>query len=451
LKAEVAGKVDAKGWRLALCVFLPFAAGYYLSYLFRSINGLISDRLATDLGLGAADIGLMTSVYFLVLAAAQVPIGMLLDRFGPRRIQSALLLVAAIGAALFARSNGLFSLLAARALIGLGVAAALTGGLKAVVLWFPRERVALVNGYMIALGALGAVSATAPAEFVLSRTGWRGLFDLLAVVTAATAVVIHVAVPERFAASSGAPAAAGLRAIYTDARFWKIAPLSAACIGSAWSLQGLWASSWLKDVEGFTRPSAVAALFAMGIVLSLGAWLLGTVADRMRSRGVGPETLLAAIAALFIAAQLALIVRLPLPPIVPWLVIALVGAATVLSFAIVAEYFPTELAGRANGALNVLHFSWGFVAQYGTGLILTRWGGSGGHSPMMAYQVAFAIQVMFQLIALGWFALPDRQTLIGWLFLRQGAGTATATEPITFASHRDLSVVMDDSCSPHQW
>jgi MFS family permease len=415
LRTDTPGKTELQGWRLVLCVFLPFAAGYYLSYLFRSINGLISDCLTAELGLGAADIGLLTSVYFLVLAAAQIPIGMLLDRFGPRRVQSALLLLAAVGAALFARSDGLFSLMISRALIGLGVAAALTAGLKAVILWFPRERVALVNGYMIMLGALGAVSATAPAEFVLSWTGWRGLFDLLALTTAVTAVLIHVMVPERPTAAPTASAAIGLKTIYTDMRFWKVAPLSAVCIGSAWSLQGLWASSWLTDVDGFSRPSVVAALFAMGMVLSISAWLLGTIANRLRSKGIGPETLLAAIAALFIAAQLALVMRLPLPPIVPWLVIGLVGASTVLSFAIIAEYFPPELAGRANGALNVLHFSWGFLAQFGTGWILSQWPLEGGHYPLWAYQIAFGANVVLQLIALGWFVLPDRQALAEWL------------------------------------
>jgi sugar phosphate permease len=107
-------------WRLIARVFLPFAAGYYLSYLFRTINALIAGHLISDTGLDTADLGLLTSVYFLVFAAAQIPIGILLDRFGPRRVQSALLLVAAAGAGLFAVSTGLPTLLISRAMIGLG-------------------------------------------------------------------------------------------------------------------------------------------------------------------------------------------------------------------------------------------------------------------------------------------------------------------------------------------
>src|SRR4051812_2171997 len=189
-------------WRLIARVFLPFAAGYYLSYLFRTINALIAGHLISDTGLDTADLGLLTAVYFLVFAAAQIPIGILLDRFGPRRVQSALLVVAAAGAGLFAMSTGLVSLLVARAMIGLGVAAALTAGLKSIVLWFPRERVSLLNGYMIMWGSLGAVTATAPTEHLLAWMGWRQLFELLAAATCGTAVLIWFVVPERAESSS---------------------------------------------------------------------------------------------------------------------------------------------------------------------------------------------------------------------------------------------------------
>ena len=88
--------------RLVVCVLLPFAAGYYLSYLFRSINAVIAGDLVAELGLTAADLGLLTSVYFLLFAAVQLPCGVLLDRYGPRLIDSTLLLVAAAGSLLFA-------------------------------------------------------------------------------------------------------------------------------------------------------------------------------------------------------------------------------------------------------------------------------------------------------------------------------------------------------------
>jgi MFS family permease len=181
--------------RALVLVFLPFVSGYYLSYIYRTINALISGQLMTELGINAADLGLLTSAYFLTFALVQLPLGILLDRFGPRRVQSGLLLFAALGAALFATGHNLAVLLLGRGLIGVGVAAALMAGLKAIVLWFPKERVALINGWFVMLGALGALTATAPAELMLEWMGWRGLFALLAAATAISALLIYLIVP----------------------------------------------------------------------------------------------------------------------------------------------------------------------------------------------------------------------------------------------------------------
>jgi sugar phosphate permease len=395
--------------RLIVLVFLPFAAGYYLSYLFRTINALISGQLTSDLALGAADLGLLTSVYFLTFAAAQLPIGVMLDHYGPRRVQSALLLLAAIGAALFGASHGFVPLVLARALIGLGVAASLTAGLKAIVLWFPKERVALVNGSMVMLGALGAVTATVPAELLLGWTGWRGLFELLAAVTAASAIAIYFLVPEVGAPGSVPKnlSSVSLKTVYADPRFWQLAPLSATSVGTAWSLQGLWAAPWLGDVAGLARSAVVQHLFVMAVALSAGALLLGVAADRLRRHGIGPQTLLCFVAIVFITTQLALILRLPVPQFLLWGVVAAVGAATVLSYAILAECFPKELAGRANAALNVFHIGGAFVLQYSTGLVIQQWTGHEGHYPAIAYQTAFALNLGLQAAALIWFMLSQ--------------------------------------------
>jgi ParB/RepB/Spo0J family partition protein len=381
----------------------------YIAYLFRTINAVMAAPLATELALGADDLGLLTSVYFLTFAAAQIPIGILLDRYGPRRVQSTLLVIAAIGSTLFAVSDHFLMLLVGRALIGLGVASAMTGGLKALVLWFPGDRVPLLNGLMVMLGALGAVTATLPADLLLDWLGWRELFGLFAALTAASAVMIYLIVPEAKPVASGA-VSVGLRKVYADPRFWRLAPLSACCIGTAWALQGLWAAQWFKDVDGLDRSGVVFHLFAMAVALSLGAILLGVAIDRLRRRGVGPEALLGLVAAVFIATQFALILRLPLPSYLQWAVVAAVGAATVLSFAILAEYFPKELAGRANGALNLFHIAVAFVVQYATGVVLQHWTPQAGHYPEIAYQTAFALNLALQVVAWIWFMFPRVRT-----------------------------------------
>jgi MFS family permease len=397
-------------WRPLLCVLLPFAAGYYLSYLFRSINALIAGDLAAELGLTAGDLGVLTAIYFLVFAAVQLPFGVLLDQCGPRLIQSALLLVAGAGALVFALADGVVTLMLGRALIGLGVALTLMAGLKAIVLWFPPQRLALANGWFIMLGALGALTATGPAEIVVQSLGWRGLFALLAALCAGAALLILIVVPEgkqRPAAARSSPV--NVWTIYQDRRFWKIAPLSAIGIGTSWSLQGLWAAPWLADVAGLDRPAVVQHLTAIAAALAAAALLLGALADRLRRTGMPTEVILAGTLGLSMAAQLALLLDLPVPSHLVWIIIAAAGAATVLSFAILAQYFPKEASGRANAALGVLHVGAAFTLQSLAGLIIAQWPQTDGHYPAEAHQAAMAVGIGLQLVSLGWFLTAPRR------------------------------------------
>jgi sugar phosphate permease len=413
-ESDASKKSSLSTWRMILSVFLPFAAGYYLAYLFRTINAAISPALASEFGLDAADTGLLASVYFLVFGLTQIPIGVFLDRLGPRRVQGVLLVIAAGGATLFGNASSFPELLVARAMIGLGVAGSLMAGLKAIVTWLPRERVALANGWMIMLGSLGAVTATVPVDWLLNYVGWRGLFEILTIGTFAVSGFIYMVVPERVVDSQIAtPARTPLTfwSVYSDPRFLRVAPLSATCIGSAWALQSLWASAWLADVEGFDGQSRVTHMLFMAVGLSLGALLLGGLADRLRKLNIRTEVLLAGVGVLFIVAQLALVLRIHLPSLLPWSIVSIAGAATVLSFAAVADYFPREFAARSNGALNLLHFGWAFAIQYGIGFVVGQWPSQEGHYPVVAYQTAFGLCLVFQAAALVWFAMPWIRTL----------------------------------------
>ena len=401
------------GWRPFVQVLLPFAAGYFVSHVFRTINALLAGTLTRELSLSSADLGLLTSVSFLAMAAVQLPIGVLLDRYGPRRVQSACLLFAAAGSGIFACAESLPGLILGRALIGVGVATVLMSSLKAIVLWFPKDRIAFANGWVVMLGAMGAVAATSPAEPLVNEFGWRGLFAALAAATALVAATMFLIVPEPATRSTVAPfARINLRDIYRDVRFLRLAPLSTLCVGNAWSLQGLWAAPWLEHVEGFDRSGVVQHLLVMGFALSAGAMLLGWSADRLRRHGIGREAYYAVIALLFITAQMMLILHVPVPSFIPWGIIAAVGAATVLSFAILPEYFPKEMSGRANAALNILHLGGAFALQYLTGVIVSRWPPVSGHPPAEAYETAFGLSVVVQLLALLWFLCSARWATI---------------------------------------
>jgi len=394
--------------RRILLVFLPFAAGYFLSYWFRTINALISGTLAGEFDLNATQLGFLTSVYFLS-AVVQLPLGALIDSYGPRRVQSILLLVAAAEAALFAVGDGFWVLLVGRALIGVGAGAIVISGFKAIVLWFPRKRLALINGWFVMLGALGAVTATAPAEFIISAIGWRETFEMLAVTTAVCGAAMWYLVPEAGPrASESVPASQALRSLLKDHRFWRLAPLSTMCISTAWALQGLWVGPWLRDVERLDHQSVVRHLFVMASALCAGSLILGLCAHRLRRQGIRAPDIFSVAAAIFISAEVALILGLPMASYLLWAIVASLGAASVLTYAILADYFPVDIIGKANAALSTCHIGGAFALQYAMGFVIDRWAGVGGHYPADAHRTALGIVVVLQIAALAWFARVDR-------------------------------------------
>jgi hypothetical protein len=177
----------------------------------------------------------------------------------------------------------------------------------------------------------------------------------------------------------------------------------------------LWAAPWLADVEELERPVVVAHLFVMALALSASALLLGIGADRLRRRGTPLAATLAVAIGAAILAQLALVLRWPVPVWLPWVTIAATGAGTVLSYAILSDMFPKSASGRANGALNLLHVTAAFAIQYAVGLVVQQWPAENGHHPPEAYQTALGLNLVLQAAAFLWFIRPKRKTALGYL------------------------------------
>lgn len=389
----------------SLLGLVPLAAGYFLSYLFRNVNGVIAGDIMRDLGIGADALGLLTSIYFLTFAAAQLPVGVWLDRFGPRRVQSALLCCAAAGSALCALHLGFAVLLLGRALIGLGTAGGLVAGLKASAEWFPRERLPLVNSGLIMCGGLGAFAATWPVEFTLRQTDWRGLLLVLALSAAAVGLAVLVLVPGREVRETVHTQSVRLSDVLRDRQFQRFAPVSATCFGSVLAVQGLWAGPWLAEVDGLTRPEVANDLALMALVLILAAPLWGVLTKKLRP--LMPLTHVAAGAcALIMVTEVVIMGTTGVASVLAWGVFAVFGGITVLSYSAVAELFPPATIGRANGALNVLHIACSFALQLGIGQIVSLWRPVAGHYPVLAYQAGLALPLTLQGLALVWFAWP---------------------------------------------
>lgn len=389
-------------------IILPFAGGYFLSYLFRTINALLAPILATTFGLKDAQLGLMTAIYFLTFAFLQIPAGYCLDRYGPRRVQALLLVVAGLGAAIFSVASGMTGLLIGRALVGAGVAGSLVSGLKAITLAYPTDERPVMNGIFIMLGTLGAVFATYPAEATLHDIDWRALFAVLAALCLLCSAAIFWITPDMPIGNTNSIRPVDVLKIYKSRDFWRLAPASVMCISTSWALQGLWAAPWLNDVAHLDRSSVVFDLFMMSVALTLSALLFGAVTGNLRKRGVHARTLLAVVLALFAVAELHLMLDASAETAVSWMIIAGCGAATVISYSALAELFPKETSGIANAALNSLHIGGAFVMQLGTGLIIGLWTPHAGHYPVNAYEVTFGMNIAIQLVALLWLIRRSR-------------------------------------------
>lgn len=388
-------------------VFLPFAAGYYLSYLYRSVNAVLSRPLTEDLGLPLGDIGLLTAVYFLAFASFQLPLGVLLDRFGPRRVQSVLLCVAAAGAGLFALSDGMAGLIAGRALIGFGVSGCLMASFKAITLWFPERRWPLVNGCFLAMGGLGAISATQPVELLLDETSWRLLFGGLAGTTLLVAVLIFLVVPERPLPGAGGRVRdqiAALRQIYGSALFWRTAPIVVASHGTSFALQGLWVGPFLREAGGLAPTEAAQTLLYMAMALTTGFVTMGLIADRLERLGVPLRAITCGGLVIFLIPQVFTVAGLDPTAIWPWLLFGFTSNATMLMYPFLSRRFPLGLAGRVNTGLNLMVFAGAFVLQYGVGQVIELWSpAEGGAHPLEAFQAGFGLLLALQLLAFVWF------------------------------------------------
>lgn len=352
-------------------LFLPFACGYFLSYLFRTANAVVAEDLAAALGADAAALGLLTGAYMIGFAAMQLPLGLLLDRYGPRRVQAALLVVAAVGAVGFAVGGDIYALAAARTFIGVGFAGSLMAAFKNNVLWWPKDRLPFANSLMLVAGTLGAFAATTPMAALSAAYGWRAAFAILAVLTLLAALYVHVAVPERPAQGKPERLAAqveGLLTIFKDRFFWRIAPAAVAVQAVQLAYLSLWAAPWLRDISGLDRAGVASHLQVIPLSMIAGYLFTGALAARLPQLGIPPLALVTVAVALFVLNGALLLVPVIDMPYVQWAAFGFLATGAVLSYSILSQAFPAALAGRVNTALNLLTFLAAFVAQWLIGI-----------------------------------------------------------------------------------
>ncbi|MCF3932578.1 MFS transporter [Acuticoccus sp. M5D2P5] len=387
---------------LALRVLLPFSLAYLIAYLLRVVNAVAGDPLRMELGLSTSELGLLTSLYFLGFALFQLPFGILMDRYGPRRVEAILLLLAALGCVIFAVATDFAELLFGRIMMGIGAAMCLMAPFTAYRRWFSPERVPLVVGIHMSFGAIGASLGGGPTEWLLGITGWRAMFGLLAGLVVVVSAMIFFVVPRRNDPVGTVPMktlAIEVGAILKSPAMWRIAPLSATSQAGMLAIVSLWTGPWLREAAGHDSATAAMWLSITSIGLLIGYLGFGFITGRAERSGHAVHVFVAGSFA-FALVELLIIVLPPQTATPLWILYTITGSAGVLSYGIATQSFPNAMAGRVNTTVNFIVFFFAFLVQWGFGIVLDFFPNGAGGATRAGYQVALSILLVLQLLAI---------------------------------------------------
>lgn len=386
-------------------VFLGFAFAYFLSALLRAVTATLAPVFSDELALNAADLGLLAGAYFLGFALMQLPLGQALDRWGPRRVQMALMTLAVAGCVAFALAGSLATLLAARVLIGMGVAACLMAPLTCYRLRFAAPTQLRANAWMLMTGSLGMLASTLPVQWALPLLGWRGLFGVLALALAASiALVGWLAPPDAPRRPEAAPIAAGggYGAIARHPLFVRLAPLAVLQYGGLIALQSLWAGPWLTEVAGWSADEAAGGLFAINLAMLLAFLAWGALMPRLTARGLDPMRVVALGMPVVLGLLAWAVAGGAATTAAHWAAWCVASTCVSLTQPALAQVFPDSLAGRALSAYNLLIFAGVFAVQWALGLAIDGLRAAGWET-VAAFQGALGGFGVLCLLAYLWF------------------------------------------------
>jgi predicted MFS family arabinose efflux permease len=395
-----------------LRVLVLFALGYFVSYVFRGVNLGFAPYLLHDLGLSAASLGVLTSLYFLGFAATQIPAGVMLDHFGARRTVAVLLLVTAVGSLVYGDSHGLGALMVGRFLIGVGVAACLGGAFKALAQVFPVQRLPMVNGIVMAVGGLGGVAVGSPLSWLLGRTDWRTVCFGLAGLSFLVALALWLGAPQdRNTRHQGTVLAQfkGTWHILCNAGFWKLASFSVMTQGTFYAVQSLWLGPYLRDVTQLSATHAASMVSVVGLAMMGGCLFFGIVARSLSRIGLNLYRVCGVGLLAFLLVQVLIVARAPLPDVLLWASYGAFGGTGILTYAIMAEHFPPHLIGRVNTTLTLVIFVLIFAFQIAVGNVLSHWPRVDGHYPNVAHWWAWGGLIALQAVSAIWYFLPAQR------------------------------------------
>ena len=375
--------------RVAWSVWALGAALYLAGFFQRVAPAVMTQELMAEFAIAAAGLGNLSAFYFYSYVAMQIPTGLMVDRYGARRVLAAGAGIAALGSLLFALAPSLVLANLGRLLIGGSVGVAWVGTLKLAGHWLPPQRFAMASGLALAAGMTGAVTAGVPLRWAVGEFGWRPVMLVgaisMALVCAAIWWLVRDDPTERgyrgylAAQPAAAPPLSPWRSLAEVLRYrntWLAYLAPQGVTGATLSFGGLWGVPYLVAVYGFSPQRAAFYCSALMLAWALGGPLLGAMSDRLRERK--PLYAIGAFSALVLWSVVILAPR----PLGPNLLLALLLAAgfssgcMVIGFALAKESVPARYAGTATGVANMGSMTGAMLQQPLIGWILDlNWGG----------------------------------------------------------------------------
>jgi predicted MFS family arabinose efflux permease len=384
-------------------------ASYAVSQFLRNSAGVIAPNLAEEFGISAAEIGGLSSVFFFSFAAAQLPLGVAIDRYGPKRCMLVCGIVVIAGAVLFASASSLDDLITARVLMGAGTSCYLMAPLVLYARTFRSDRFTALAGLQLGLGGIGTLMATAPLGLAAAAIGWRATFLLVACLVAMLGIFIGIVVRAGGADQTGSHRETitdSLRGIGEALRTPSVARLFVmhmATYSSFVLVVGLWGGPYLSHIYGYDLAERGGLL-----LIPASAQVIGVLIWGHAVRLFGSQKLPVMLGAGLTAALLLVLAGAgALSPIVLTLWLALFGFFSAYLPVVIAHgksLFDGRVVGRGITLLNMGTTAGAFASQLVSGSVISLFSPPGGGYPLDAYRLIFALQAVFIIAALAAYA-----------------------------------------------
>ena len=277
----------------AVLIFFVFACGYFLSCLLRAITATLSPTLTSEFNLLAGDLGLLAGGYFLGFASMQIPLGYLLDKYGPKKIVSSFLFIAIVGTASFALAESFEGLLISRILIGIGVSACLMGPLTGYRIWFADEYQQRANSWMLMIASTGFVFSTLPVQILLPIFGWRWIFGGITVLILFVIILTLLFIPQwKSENDNNQNKQSSLSDVWRNKFFRSTIPLGLFNYGGIMAVQTLWAGPWMIRVSGYSPMESATGLFWINATMLIAFFIWGYILPKITKFGINSMKLM---------------------------------------------------------------------------------------------------------------------------------------------------------------